>query len=236
MTNQSSAQLKARARGILCGHYGLPIGAYVVTLLLTFALETLINFFISASASSYFITYAISLIVIIFTTLIDVGYSYLLLNMARGRNYQLKDLLYVFQTMPDHVILVTLRLFLLTLACMIPFLAGAILLLCLPEILLLRVVCILLLIVSMGLVLKVSLDYSQVYLIYLDNPYLSSKEVMQRSRILMKGNRWRYFYLSLSFIGLGFLSLLSFFIGSLWLTPYITMSRIEFYRDLIHEI
>ena len=45
------------------------------------------------------------LIAAIFSTLLQTGYQYLLLNMARGKKAELKDLIYPFQTMPDHVIL-----------------------------------------------------------------------------------------------------------------------------------
>lgn len=235
MMHQTSKQLKSNAKGILLGRYGLPMGALVLTLGITFLLENLITLVIPTSTGGYLITYLALLIVSIFSSLLDTGYSYLMLNMARGKQYKLSDLLYVFQTMPDHVILLSLRIFLLTFGCMIPMSIGMVLLIFQPEALIFRIVFVLLLLVSFALSLKVSLDYSQIYFIYLDNPYLSTKEVMAESKAMMKGNRWRYFYLNLSFIGMMILGVLSFFIGYLWITPYMTMTTVEFYRDLIGE-
>ena len=91
------------------------------------------------------------------------------------------------------------------------------------------------LIVSLFLILKLTLDYSQIFLLYLDNPYLSCKEIMHQEQNLMKGNRIRYFYLLVSFVGIALLGVVSLGIGFLWITPYMSMTEVEFYRDLINE-
>ena len=66
-----------------------------------------------------------------------------------------------------------------------------------------------------------SLLYVLAYNISYDNPEMSSKECVLKSAELMKGNRGNYLLLDLSFIGWFFLSILSFYIGFLWLIPYI---------------
>ena len=155
--------------------------------------------------------------------------------MARGKKAGLKDLIYPFQTMPDHVILLAVRLFLLTLACMLPFLGGIIIFALFYQFLVSRIILVLLLIVSFFLILKLTLDYSQIFLIYLDNSYLSCKEIMKQSKALMKGNRIRYFYLLVSFVGIALLGIVSLGIGFLWIAPYMSMTEVEFYQDLINE-
>ena len=77
-----------------------------------------------------------------------------------------------------------------------------------------------------------SLFYVLVYQVAYDNPNLSSKEVVEESEKLMTGNRGKYFVLQLSFIGWVILACLTFGIGFLWLTPYITISTICFYEAL----
>lgn len=77
-----------------------------------------------------------------------------------------------------------------------------------------------------------SLFYVLVYQVAYDNPNFSSKEVVEESERLMTGNRGRYFVLQLSFIGWAILACLTFGIGFLWLTPYITISTICFYEAL----
>lgn len=77
-----------------------------------------------------------------------------------------------------------------------------------------------------------SLFYVLVYQVAYDNTNLSSKEVVEESEKLMTGNRGKYFVLQLSFIGWAILACLTFGIGFLWLTPYITISTICFYEAL----
>ena len=235
MIKETSNQLKARARGTLLGHYGLPIGASVLTTAAIMALEGLISLVVPKNTTGILISYLTMLIAAIFSTLLQTGYEYLLLNMARGKQAQLSDLIYPFQTMPDHVILLAVRLFLLTLACMLPFFGGIVIFALFYHFLVSRIIMVLLLLVSLFLILKLTLDYSQIFLLYLDNPYLSCKEIMQQSKELMKGNRIRYFYLLISFFGISLLGVVSLGIGFLWIVPYMSMTEVEFYRDLIHE-
>ncbi|WML44813.1 DUF975 family protein [Neobacillus sp. PS3-40] len=77
-----------------------------------------------------------------------------------------------------------------------------------------------------------SISYSQVYFVLKDNPDLSPRAAITKSRQLMKGNKWKYFLLTLSFIGWTFLSILTVFIGFIWLVPYMTASLAAFYDSL----
>ena len=235
MIKEISNQLKARARGTLLGHYGLPIGASILTTAAIMTLEGLISLVVPKNTAGVLISYLTMLIAAIFSTLLQTGYQYLLLNMARGKKAELKDLIYPVQTMPDHVILLAVRLFLLTLACMLPFLGGLIIFALFYQLLISRIIMVLLLIVSFFLILRMTLDYSQIFLLYLDNPYLSCREIMHQSKNLMKDNRIRYFYLLVSFVGIALLGVVSLGIGFLWITPYRSMTEVEFYRDLINE-
>ena len=49
---------------------------------------------------------------------------------------------------------------------------------------------------------------------------------------MMRGNKFRYFYMLLSFLGYWLLILLSFGIAMLWVVPYQTMTTVDFYYDL----
>ena len=55
-------------------------------------------------------------------------------------------------------------------------------------------------IVFLPFVLYVKTLYSQVFFIMLDFPELSAKECLKRSRRLMKGHKWQYFLLMVSFL------------------------------------
>lgn len=71
--------------------------------------------------------------------------------------------------------------------------------------------------------------------IIVENKEISLFKAMKLSKEVMKGNKWKFFILDLSFIGWGILSLFSFGIGFLWLVPYVSLCSFNFYRDLISE-
>ena len=70
------------------------------------------------------------------------------------------------------------------------------------------------------------------YHILNDNPNMTGKEVVEMSESLMRGNRWRFFWLNLTFIGWVFLAGLTFGIGMLWLMPYMIVASVCFYEEL----
>lgn len=65
-----------------------------------------------------------------------------------------------------------------------------------------------------------------------DNIDMSAKEVVEKSKELMTGNRWRFFVLSLSFMGWAILASLTCGIGYIWLAPYMEITTIKFYEDI----
>ena len=74
--------------------------------------------------------------------------------------------------------------------------------------------------------------YSLSYYVLYDNPDMSGKEIVQTSEDMMRGNRWRFFWLGLTFIGWMILSMFTLYIGLLWLIPYIMVSFVCFYEAL----
>ena len=78
-----------------------------------------------------------------------------------------------------------------------------------------------------------SLYYSLTTYIAYDNPNMSSLEVVEASRMLMQGNRWKIFVLSLSFIGWMILTVCTLGIGYFWLLPYMQVASICFYENLL---
>ena len=79
------------------------------------------------------------------------------------------------------------------------------------------------------------LHYVLSYNIAYDEPFLSSKDVVLKSKLLMKGNRGNYFVLTLSFIGWVILAVFTLGIGYLWLLPYVQVSTICFYEVLSNK-
>jgi uncharacterized membrane protein len=77
-----------------------------------------------------------------------------------------------------------------------------------------------------------SFAYAMTPYVLKDNPELSRLEAIERSRLMMKGNKWRLFVLWLSFIGWFFVGLLTLGIGFFWIGPYIYTTMAAFYEDI----
>ena len=78
-------------------------------------------------------------------------------------------------------------------------------------------------------------SYSMSYFVLTDHPELSANEARKRSMQLMRGKKWKLFCLQISFIGWGFLILLTLGILSFWVVPYMQTATAEFYTDLLAE-
>ena len=225
---KSSTELKDMAKERLTGHYGLLIGALCLisgtSLIVSLLLEV-------AFAGNSICTVIVSLLLTIFTT----GYIKMLLNISRGQNALLGDLAYGFSHQPDRVILLVILTELIAAACVLP---GILLLIfgVLANFLPVTVIGILVLLGGCILAFCLLLSYSQVYCLYLDAPEKGVIQLMRESRHLMKGHKIRLFYLDISFLGLILLSALTCFLGMFWLMPYMGMTSIQFYRNLLGEI
>jgi uncharacterized membrane protein len=76
------------------------------------------------------------------------------------------------------------------------------------------------------------LRYSMSYFILRDNPESGVLEPIRVSKRMMNGKKWKLFCLWCRFIGWGILSILTCYIGFLWLAPYVMVSMARFYDDL----
>ncbi|MBY6037267.1 DUF975 family protein [Fictibacillus nanhaiensis] len=79
------------------------------------------------------------------------------------------------------------------------------------------------------------LAYSQTYYVLKDQPDIGINKAITESRKLMKGYKWKFFVLQLSFIGWVILCLLTLGIGFLWLAPYMSSSSAAFYNELVKK-
>ncbi len=76
------------------------------------------------------------------------------------------------------------------------------------------------------------LRYSMAFYILYDNPDLTAREALRKSKQMMRGHKGQLFVLGLSFIGWGLLCILTLNIGLFWLVPYIKLSCANFYDGL----
>lgn len=74
--------------------------------------------------------------------------------------------------------------------------------------------------------------YSQTIYIMLDNPQISPLEAIGASKQLMRGHKFEYFTLQLSFLGWAFLSIFTFGLLGIWLNPYMQVTMANYYNAL----
>lgn len=77
-----------------------------------------------------------------------------------------------------------------------------------------------------------ALSYSMSFYILADDPSLRPQQVLDRSKQMMMGYKWKLFYLSLRFFLLALLCILTLGVGFLWLIPYVNVTMAMFYDDI----
>lgn len=77
-----------------------------------------------------------------------------------------------------------------------------------------------------------SFAYAMTPYILDEHPDISAWKASSISSEMMRGHKFDLFYLYLSFIGWGILSMLTCGIGFIWLIPYMQLSVAAFYNDL----
>lgn len=77
-----------------------------------------------------------------------------------------------------------------------------------------------------------SYRYAMAPFIMEENPGMKPSEAINASKEMMDGHKAELFTLNLTFIGWHLLNGLTLGIGSLWLNPYLNVTKAVFYRDL----
>lgn len=76
------------------------------------------------------------------------------------------------------------------------------------------------------------LSYSQAMTIVAENPGMSAREAINRSKAMMHGHKMDLFVLGLSFIGWVLLGSITLGIAYIWIVPYMSATMINFYNDI----
>lgn len=230
---RTSSQLKQLARESLAHRFSLPVMACVITFW-NYHAGQYAPAALSRTQATVSLT-GISFITDLLLSILSVGPVTILLDMSRGSDGQLSDLLYAFRHQPDRIIVSQLIISLLSTVIFLPgilvFMLSSIFYTAFGII----IGSLLIFAAVIGSVV-IRLDFALVTPLYIDNPQTSAIDLLRESRDLMRGNRLRYFVLELSFIPIMLLAVVACFVGLLWAVPYTQMTLLEFYRELVGEI
>lgn len=147
----------------------------------------------------------IAILPIILSPIIGYGYCVVMLRVARGGPVSFETL---FEGFSDRFWTIFLAYLVITL----------------------RTVLWTLLLIIPGIIAAYS--YSQTFFILADKKDIGALDAIEESKRLMKGNKWRFFLLTMSFIGWGIVAMLTLGIGYIWLEPYCMITFAKFYESL----
>ena len=184
-----------------------------------------------------------TLMIHLFTGILQMGVAAFYLKSSTGNELpSLSDLFYAFSHGPDRALKVSFIFALIHMICTLPYIIYTLFLM--PSYTLENLMALdpgviksmgfayLLLGIGELVYFLICLSFDPVYFMLVDMPGLSAMKAMKMSLWLMKGSKVRLLGLYLSFLPLQFISLLTFGIGNLWVTPYMNLSAAQFYTDL----
>ena len=241
--NKANKTLKAAARKNLLGHYRTVIAALFLTLLFTLILNipfsNMMQQGLSFEVYSRVLTGLIgSVIVSLISFLLSAGISRIHLQLARGQETALREMLYPFQNRPDKYFGYGLLLMIVSLLCelpgsicLIPVLSGTAELSSLGSVGW-TVLAVVLFAIGFIVLILITLSWSMTTFLLLDDTDIRVTNAIRESRRIMKGNKRRLFFMYLSFAAWVLFSVLSLMLGLLWILPYLTQSRACFYLNL----
>ena len=247
----SRAALKEKARDQMAGHYGnailMTICRGLIVFSLTFAVSTTFSLILTlrmlmggsgeTSLAEYLLLTVCTTLLSIFAGVFQTGITLFYLNTACNRPTTMANLFYGFKYLFKKSLGISAVLVLLNTVCTLPYDICLFLLRSGKgyDTVTMALLCIVLMAVGMCIYLPLALGLSQSYYLLLDFPQYSATELMKLSFRIMKGHKWELFCLQLSFLPLGLLCLLSFGIGTLWLSPYMNMTQTYYFLDLMQQ-
>lgn len=229
------AELKQQAKDTLRGKWGKAIGLSLVYNLLVSAILSVCNF-----------VYIVGPIVsIVITVPLSFGYIGVLIKFTRGEK---TDYLDFFTngfdnfgkawSIAGYTILKLIGYYIAFFVCLISF-VGFVIAAMTADSLAMLVIGVLILTTTYFIIsiLLATQSYFYVLTNYIGNDMkeMSGRDVVAKSKELMKGHRFEFFVLQLSFIGWAILAVLTCGIGFIWLKPYMQVTYVKYYESMIYE-
>ena len=253
------AELKRQARQALKGHYGTAIGGYMLYMAIYglllmgfyvavfamlvaggFALDQH-GFFKYSSEEGVFIAvlilcFLLFMVMIVIIYILMPGLIRLHMNICKGEPASAMDIFWAFRNKPLKFIGISLILFLIAIGLSIPSFVLSFAAAVTDDRTFAALFNLVYTLILYGVSIYASLTFSMLYFILVEDPEKGLIQALKESREMMIGNRVRFFVLSLSFLGWICLGMMSFGIGMLWITPYMSCTVIYFYLDLQPKI
>lgn len=232
-------QLKAMARESLRGKYGIVISAFLLYTCITFFINSLSGIlFRDSSTLTYIISWIFSFIISLIMCIFAAGMDYIYLNISRGKETHVSDLLYMFNHNPDRAIVAGFVITILSTISSLP--VNLLLNFSTDEMwedpVSLSAMMLGTLLLSLVLNIILCLPFTFTYFLLTDSQEMEAKEALKTSIRLTKKNLGRLITLQISFLGLILLSVFTLYLALLWVIPYMKTSVAMLYRDAMGEL
>lgn len=246
----SSYDLKARAKGQLLGKYGAAAAITLLMGLCLFPVSMIITLTIGTNSVMNVLLYGVAQFLLqILTGFFLAGETYAYLTIASGATPAIKDLFRCFGNDASKVTYVQAVAGGISVLCSLPsMIIGVFALRSLPQFTeetlasddisgdaVLFLIYVIVYLAGSIISLFVDLMLSQRFYLMMDFPEYSPSQLLKMSISLMKGNKGRLFYVTLSFIPMYLLCFLSCGIAYLWVHPYMQATYANFYLDLVRK-
>ena len=233
ISNKSGALLKDLAKYKLDRNYGLSIFTLLTVGMINLSASMMLEQLIPGKTfSQYLLFLVLDFVMAAFLGIFQTGICLFFLNMACGQPYKLDHLFHGFQNNPKASFTVSLVTGLVSTLSVLPFQVFRFFywttentsymyyaLLALP--------------IGFLIMYPLQLAFSQSFYLLLDFPSYSGKQALAASVKLMKKHMGRLLLLHISFIPLILLGCITFFIGFLWIVPYMKMTYTLFFLDIM---
>lgn len=230
---KSGAELKDLAKYKLERNYGISIFTLLTVGMIKLSASTLLQQLIPGGSFSQYLLYLLAdFILTAFLCIFQTGICLFFLNMACGQPYKADHLFYGFQNNPKASFTVSAATTFVTTLSLLPFEALRYFY-WMTEDISFMYYALLALPIGYLVMYPIQLSLSQSYYLLLDFPNYTGKQALLASCKLMKKHMGRLFLLQLSFLPLMFLCIFTFFIGFLWLVPYMNMTYTLFFLDIM---
>lgn len=233
-TYKTSSELKGIAKTHLFGNYGQTVLAYILQEMILTSLSMVVASVLPASAIGNLFRVIIYVLMILIMGIFTSGSCYLYLNVACKRPISATMIFYGFKNNADKAMLIQLYILIMEFIVSIPFVItmGMYEMSEAPAMILL--VGLTAAISLIGLVV-IGLGTIPAFYLLHDFPQYSAKQIIKTSFNIMRenNNMGRALYLSVSFIPISLLSLISCGVASLWADPYKNTTFAEFFLDIM---
>lgn len=228
-----SSELKALARGQLLGKYGTVVPATMLLLLLQASLTFSSEITIASNLYlSYIVSLLFSLVISVFLFILTIGNVSLYMNIACSRSFSLSNIFDGFKIPAGRTGAAGLLFAVIESIGLFPAIIWNLIAFSTPRGTVAGSIIIITSILGTVISIYLSICFSMVPFAMLDFPQYSIGQLFKMSRWLIRGSKWRFFYIQLSFIPLLLLSALSCGIASFWVLPYKNAVLANFYLTL----